>query len=392
MRPINVFMVIHRFRPLIGGVEVYAENLGKRLVEKGHNVNVLTLVVRSTPRRENIDGMNVRRLSAPGIPGLRFMFFFLRVFIELFKNRSKIDVIHTYQIYTAGIVLVLFGKILRKPVIIREGSQTIYYFMTLKGFLKGRMMSWAIRNAKEMYSITPKFVKSMKMAGARPDVLWSPVDSHLFSPPNNKNSEKRKVGFHGRFVVLYVGRLAGFKNVSCLIDAVPSISKKVKKIGVLIVGDGPEREKLEKQAEMLGVSDKIEFIGSVPSRNVAKYFKIADVFVHPAVSDMKYEKDLSFPSNTIYQAMASGLPSVSTVEHQLSESRLPEVKDTLVMDSAVAIKPNSPECLAEAVLKLYKSETLRKKLGKNARKTALKKLDWDLHVKKIIGKYEKMIS
>lgn len=392
MRPINVFMVIHRFRPLIGGAEVYAENLGKRLVERGHNVNVLTLGVKSAPRKEDIDGMKIHRLSAPDKPGLRFFIFFLKVFIELFKNRSKIDVIHAYQIYTGGIVLVLFGKILRKPVIIREGSHTLYYFMTLEGFLKGRMMSWAMRNAKEVYCITPKFVRSMKMAGARPDVLWSPVDADLFSPVKNKNLQKRNAGLNGRFVVLFVGRLVSFKNVSCLIEAVPKLSNDIKGLSVVIVGDGPERKHLEDQAKSLGVSEKVRFVGHLPLIKTADYYRIADVFVHPAVSNMKYEKDLSFPSNTIYQAMASGIPSVSTVEHQLSESRLPVVKETLVMESGMAMKPNSPGHLAEAVLKIYRNESLRKRLGANARKTALKKLDWDLHVNKMVEKYGKMIS
>jgi len=78
--------------------------------------------------------------------------------------------------------------------------------------------------------------------------------------------------------VLFVGRLHRMKGVDILLDGV---AKAETDVLVEIVGDGPEKTTLEQQAERIGLTDQISFQGHIPNDELAPYYRLSDVFVHP---------------------------------------------------------------------------------------------------------------
>ncbi|MCM3880904.1 MAG: glycosyltransferase [Vicinamibacterales bacterium] len=82
-----------------------------------------------------------------------------------------------------------------------------------------------------------------------------------------------------RPIVLFVGRLVKYKGVDVLLEAMRDLPAVA-----LIVGDGPERAALARQAEVLGVADRCRFLGEVPDEELAALYRACDIFVLPSVT------------------------------------------------------------------------------------------------------------
>ncbi|MEM4204675.1 MAG: glycosyltransferase family 4 protein, partial [Candidatus Methanomethylicaceae archaeon] len=112
---------------------------------------------------------------------------------------------------------------------------------------------------------------------------------------------QRVYGFKKRNFI-YVGRLAKEKNVSTLIRAFHIATKEKADWGLLIVGDGPEREALESLVDHLGLRDRTFFAGGKSWREVPSFYALADVLVLPSISEPW--------GLVVNEAMACGLPVV----------------------------------------------------------------------------------
>jgi glycosyltransferase involved in cell wall biosynthesis len=109
--------------------------------------------------------------------------------------------------------------------------------------------------------------------------------------------------------VIYVGRLSEHKNVDLLLEAIKTAADRMNTdLTCGIIGDGPERDRLETYATDLGVDDQVEFLGFVEAdEDVIGNIKAASVFVLPSIRE-------GFP-NTILEANACGVPSI-VVDHE----------------------------------------------------------------------------
>jgi glycosyltransferase involved in cell wall biosynthesis len=106
------------------------------------------------------------------------------------------------------------------------------------------------------------------------------VDKGLFHPPLNRDDAKRDLGMDpGAPVILSVSRLDREKHNERLVRAIPEVLKRFPRTRVLIVGDGPERGFLEREAARLGVASALELAGALDKENLPRYYKACDIFV-----------------------------------------------------------------------------------------------------------------
>ena len=105
-------------------------------------------------------------------------------------------------------------------------------------------------------------------------------------------------------VMLSISRLAYEKNISEIVDLLPSIIEQVPKVILMIVGDGPAKEDLMKQVTQLGLSKHVIFTGEVSNDHVNAFYRTANVFVSTSNSESQ--------GLTYIEAMAAGLPVVVT--------------------------------------------------------------------------------
>ena len=104
--------------------------------------------------------------------------------------------------------------------------------------------------------------------------------------PNFKAADgdiRRQAEAEGKFVLAFVGELSGRKNQSFLISALPKIAKRIPSVTLWLIGDGAERERLEEEAKLIGVSDRVVFFGR--RENPSDYMRECNVYVSASKSE-----------------------------------------------------------------------------------------------------------
>jgi len=156
-------------------------------------------------------------------------------------------------------------------------------------------------------------------------------------------------------LVLSVARLHPEKHIERLLHAAPRVLDEHPDATFLIVGDGPERSRLEDEARSLGVASSVIFAGTVPQVLLPEVYAAADVFA--SVSDR------TNAGNPLFEAMMAGLAVVA-----LNTGRTAEVVSD--GDNGVLIEKEELDTLGDTVSRLIRDDRLRERLGSAARTTA----------------------
>jgi glycosyltransferase involved in cell wall biosynthesis len=161
--------------------------------------------------------------------------------------------------------------------------------------------------------------------------------------------------------ILSVSRLVRKKGLDTLLNACAALAERSVPFRCEVVGEGPLRAKLEEQARVLGVADRVAFVGSRDDRAVRATYQQAAVFVLPCRRTPKGDQD-GLPVSLV-EAMAMGVPVVTT-----PVSGIPElVRDG---ESGLLVSPDDPAGLAASVEALLSQPELRARLVAGAREAA----------------------
>lgn len=148
-----------------------------------------------------------------------------------------------------------------------------------------------------------------KAARARMVQLTPGVDDATFRPDVDGSAVRRAHGLTDRPVVVCVSRLVRRKGQDMLIRSLPLIHQQEPEAAVLIVGDGPERGRLEKIVDQLDLRRDVVFTGAVPWADTPPYFAAGDVFCMPART-RKAGLEAEALGIVYLEASATGLPVV----------------------------------------------------------------------------------
>jgi glycosyltransferase involved in cell wall biosynthesis len=154
---------------------------------------------------------------------------------------------------------------------------------------------------------------------------------------------------------IYVGRLSPEKGVHTLLHALAVVLAVIPQAQLTIVGDGPEREQLERTAARLGCVDRVRWSGSIAREGVRAALWAADVFVLPS----RFES----MSYTLLEAMACGVACVATQVGGNADL----IRDG---ETGILVPPNDPAALAEAMLLLGRTPRERMRLAEAAQRAA----------------------
>jgi glycosyltransferase involved in cell wall biosynthesis len=162
--------------------------------------------------------------------------------------------------------------------------------------------------------------------------------------------------------ILAVARLVPQKGLDVLLHSFAQLPQAVRAgWRVTLVGDGPERDRLERMAQTLGLADVVVFEGF--RSDPLAFMQRASIFALPS----RFE---GMP-NALLEAMAAGLPSVVT---NASPGPLEMVTDQI---HGLVVPRNNPSCFAEALQCLIQSPELRRRYGEAAQ-AKLRSLDWSV--------------
>jgi glycosyltransferase involved in cell wall biosynthesis len=173
---------------------------------------------------------------------------------------------------------------------------------------------------------------------------------------------------------LFVGRLVGWKAVDILLDSFALVNEKVP-AQLEIVGDGPERARLEAQAGRLGLSQNVVFRGWLDPEDCARRMRSSDVFVSAALQEGG--------GIAVLEAMACGRPAIVSAWG----GHLSTVDDTVGILVDVSSHAVLVRGLADAMIRLAGDPELRFRLGAGGRRRVAARYDWDVLVDRMLQIY-----
>lgn len=175
-------------------------------------------------------------------------------------------------------------------------------------------------------------------------------------------------------IITYIGRIAKEKSIDLIVEAFSYIKKAKENCKLIIIGGGPDLEGLKEQAERLGISDYVSFLGKKPLNEIPNYYHAADAFVSASLTETQ--------GVTFIEALASGLPVFA---------RPDEVLDELVYENKTGYYFKNSEELAEKLIQFHhSSKEKRDDLAKHAVET-VKVYDSEIFYEKIMEVYESAV-
>ncbi|MCX6779480.1 MAG: glycosyltransferase family 4 protein [Candidatus Magasanikbacteria bacterium] len=222
---------------------------------------------------------------------------------KLWQLACKVDLVYTCDLYTAGFLSWLIGKkLLRKKLIVRFAGDSAWESALNKKQTKDdivsfqkkkyswqvelmkRFRSWVLKSADQVIAVSNFMKEVAQLIGvetSKIEVIYNSVD-FVEKGHSVALDIKKKLGIlSGEKIIMTAGRLVPWKGVDGLIKVAVELKKNqtVLPFKIIVVGDGPDKEKLEKLASDLGVKDLIVFVGKIPLEQIFNYYAIADVFI-----------------------------------------------------------------------------------------------------------------
>ncbi len=322
------------FPPEVGGLESHAYYLCKELVRLGHEVTMLTSRSKpEAPAHEVMDGVNVVRTWFPGKGTAGWSAHTLASIPTFAKLARNADVLHAQTFASAPpamltrrpdqpFVLTLhtshFLKMAKKPV----------WQPVLRKIISSA--DWLLAASEEIRDVALSLYPH-----PRAEAVTNGVDTDMFRPM------KATLPYDGRKRIIVPRRLFEKNGVEYLVRALPLANARMS-LEALIIGDGPERPKLEGLARELGVADSVQFLGARPNSEMPGYMSSADVAVFPSLMEAT--------SVAALEAMSCGLPVAAS-----NVGGLPEIVDETV---GTLFEPANPQSLADKLVALFEREDL----------------------------------
>jgi glycosyltransferase involved in cell wall biosynthesis len=186
-------------------------------------------------------------------------------------------------------------------------------------------------------------------------VLWSGTDC-----PEDRSIAPKPAALN----LVFAGRLIERKGVDTLLQSLPAVLRQHPDLCLSILGDGPERHRLEALSVELGIAEKVRFCGLLD--DVRAHFRMADICVFPS-------KEREGLLGVVVEAMSEGCAIVTTSGNGSEE--------VLVSgESGILLEPRNPGLLAEAITELLNNPSKRTLLGQGAKSFAKERLTWKASV------------
>lgn len=298
----TVLMAVPQYPPpIVGGLEKQAHDLAAELVRRGHRVLALSgRITPDQPAVARVDGVEVYRL---GWPRSRFVRWFASPFMvwrQMHRLVRHVDVIHVHVISGFGLFVILLANAYGKPVLVKLANVGAGGLPGLARGPIGPLRTWLFMRADAVVAMSRESLTELQGIGFdQARVLITPNGVRAMPDGQTRSGTESSVC---RFA--FVGRLHEHKGLSDLLVAVrklvddPSCGPFI----VDILGDGPQRETVLKQIDRMNLRGRVRLLGHVAA--VGHIISGYDVFVLPSHREGN--------SNAILEAMAAGLPIIST--------------------------------------------------------------------------------
>ncbi len=362
----SVLIATGIYPPAVGGPATYTYTLAPRLVERGWRVRIVTYGDAAT-RKTGHDGAALHVVSRVLPPGLRHLAYLL----SAFRRARDADLVYAQDPVSSGLPASLAAFLRRRRFAIKvvgdhaweQGQARFGVRALLDDFQKRRfgfrvellraVQRFVVRRAARV--ITPSrylagIVAQWGVPEARVRVVENAV--HAMDVPTPPDAEALAARTPE---IVSAGRFLPWKGMWELVGALPAVRARVPGARLTLIGDGPERPRIEAEVARLGLGDAVTFTGRLPQPEAFGRVAAGRVFV-------LYTGYEGF-SHQLVEAMSSGVPVVAS-----DAGGNPEV--AAHERNALVVRWGDAAALTAAIVRLLEDAALSARLAAEARKTA----------------------
>lgn len=291
-------------------------------------------------------------LKANPILFIQVPFFMASQFFACYKlvKRLKPALIHAHWVFPQGAIASMIGKLTNTPVIITAHGGDAF---ALQGSLLARIKRWSLKNCAAWTSNTTATANAFLGDIPPPEIIPMGIDYQKFSAGSAHRLRSNLA--NNSLILLFVGRLVEKKGVKDLLTAYSLLSQNQRnQTHLWIIGDGVEKQSLEKLSQSLQIRDKVTFLGKLANEKLPEYYAAADIFIAPSITDSV--GDTEGQGVTLIEAMASATAVISTETGGISE--VIEHNKT-----GLLVQPQNPAKLKAAILRLIECPKQRKEFA-----------------------------
>jgi len=359
-------------------------DFGKELVKRGYKVTVFASSFQHGSMRYG-KGFFKKDFIVEELEGVRFVWIktfpysgnnwrrvinMLSYSVRAYKVARKLNIekpdivigssVHLFAVFTVYLLskkyktlFIMEVRDLWPQTLIDMGMSKWHPFVILLGILE----KFLYRRAAKIITLLPKANEYIeKLDVPEEKIVWIPngVDLGRFNfNEDNSNLKHDK----SCFIITYTGAIGKANNLDILIEVAEKLNKNYPEIKFLVVGDGPEKERLVRMVREKNLNN-IQFNALVPKNEVPKILYKSDALFFNLKDSAVFKYGIS--SNKLFDYLASGKPiifSSNSINNPVEEA-----------EAGITVPPDDPEKLAEAITMLYKmSEEERAEMGKNGR-------------------------
>ncbi len=367
---VKILHIYKDYYPVLGGMENHIKMLAEALVQRGYKVTVLVTHPTARTHIEEINGVHVikagRLATLASAP--------LSISLPLLLRRQRPDIAHLHFPYPIGeLSQLLCGH--ASHVVITYHSDVVRQ----KGLLRlYRPLLWKVlHRADRIIATSANYIESSPyLSQLRHKCTVIPLGIELERFLHAQPAQVQQVkDTYGSPLLLFVGRLRYYKGLQYLLAAMPEIPCKL-----LVIGSGPMETEWRQLAALLGLSEKVFFLGKISDEDLPAYYHACDVFVLPAS-----ERSEAFGTVQV-EAMASALPVVCT-ELGTGTSFV-----NVHGQTGLVVPARDAAALGAAILLLLRDEHRRQEMGQRGRQRALREFCLQTMVDRVSSLYDKVLA
>lgn len=386
--------------------DIRVEKEARSLLASGHDVHLLALARDGSdePLEEDVEGIHVRRVRREASPvpkayGISLLVFHLTFRDPFWTRRIRrwvreegIEALHAHD-------LVILGPAIRAAR--REGIPLVgdlhehmpaHYEIWSRGMSRWRRWlerdrgrwtryeRWAVHQADRIVVVTEEARQRLvDDHGADPDriaVVMNAVDvERMEGLPVDGSIVER---YRDHYVLCYVGGRGPERGFDTLVEAFARVAGDIPEARLVVVGPDPADEELQTLLADRDIADRVDLPGWVPFEKVPSYMRTADVCFCPFHRSEHIDTTVA---HKLTQYMLMGRPVV------VSDAP-PMVRIVEDADAGLVFPAGDAAALAERVRRLHADPELAERLGRNGRRAALDRYNWDREGRSLCRLYD----